>query len=92
MSKMTQEQWDEMSAEEKRDHIITTPWTVSKQSGLNGKAKVGDLKNAIVTRYSVVSGGVMVSGWHGSQVDAMKEAIVSAEEYIKEATLEQSTD
>lgn len=85
MSAITQEQWDEMSAVEKRDYIINTPWEVEKRSGLNGKARVGDHKNAIITQFSVVSGSVQISNWHSSQVDAMKEAIGSAEEYIKEA-------
>lgn len=90
MDKMTQEQWDAMTAADRAAHIVNTPWKIDKRSGLNGNAKVGsNLKDAVVTQYAVISGGVQISGWHESQIDSVKEALSSSEGYIEAADHEQ---
>lgn len=73
MSKMTQQKWNSMSGSEKQGHLKSGKLEVERQMGFPADAKVNDNNAEIVSRYRVKLNGIVMSHWHASEDEAIKE-------------------
>lgn len=70
---MTQQEWDEMTDQQKYDTILAGTWSIQARMGVDANAKVGD-KGAAFTLYAMFSDKIQISDWCETKVEAAKEA------------------
>lgn len=73
MMKMTQQKWNSMSGSEKQGYLNAGKLKVERQMGFPTDAKVNDNNAEIVIRYRVKLNGIVMSYWHASEEEAIKE-------------------
>ena len=76
---MTQQEWDEMTDQQKHDTILSGTWRVKSRMGVDANSKVGDV-SAELTLYAAFSDDIQISEWKENKLEAVEAAVANVKE------------